>query len=67
MIAVAARSTRGVVVPTGKATRAYIIKLFKKNLTHLRQRINVSELGISLNSSWMMIVEQEDWPRFSDL
>ena len=49
MIAVAARSTRGVVVPTGKATRAYIIKLFKKNLTQLRQRINVSELGISLN------------------
>ena len=51
MIAVAARSTRGVVVPTGKATRAYIIKLFKRNLTHLRDRINVGDLQISVERS----------------
>ncbi|KAH9015806.1 hypothetical protein EDB85DRAFT_1875506, partial [Lactarius pseudohatsudake] len=44
MISVAARATRGVVIPTAKATRAYIIKLFKKNLIYLRERINVSDL-----------------------
>lgn len=44
MITVAARATRGVVIPTTKATRAYIIKLFGKNLTNLRERINVSDL-----------------------
>ncbi|KAH9041467.1 hypothetical protein EDB83DRAFT_2178396, partial [Lactarius deliciosus] len=42
LISVAARATRGVAIPTAKATRAYIIKLFKKNLIYLRERINVS-------------------------
>ena len=44
MIAVAARSTCGVVIPSTKVTCAYIIKLFKKNLTNLQERINVSGL-----------------------
>ncbi len=44
MIAVAARATHGVVIPTTKATRAYIIKLFKKNLINLWQRISMSDL-----------------------
>jgi hypothetical protein len=41
MIDIAARATRGVKLPTRQATRAYIIQLFKKNLTNLRNRINV--------------------------
>ncbi|KAH8995568.1 hypothetical protein EDB86DRAFT_2922104 [Lactarius hatsudake] len=44
MISVAARATRGVAIPTAKATRTYIIKLFKKNLIYLWERINVSDL-----------------------
>jgi len=51
MIAVAACSTHSVVVPTGKATHAYIIKLFKKNLTHLQDHINVGDLQISIRPS----------------
>jgi hypothetical protein len=41
----------GVVIPSTKVTRAYIIKLFKKNLTNLRERINVSGLWIPVHSS----------------
>ncbi len=45
----------GVVVPTGKATHAYIIKLFKKNLTHLQDHINVGDLQISIRPSWIYL------------
>ena len=41
MIHVAARATNGVVVPNRKVTRAEIIDLFKKQLSHLRERLNV--------------------------
>ena len=44
MIDVAARATWGVEIPSRKATRAYIISLFKKNLANLRDRINVNHL-----------------------
>jgi len=44
MIDTAARATRGVQIPNRKATRAYIIKLFKNNLTNLRNRIKVCDL-----------------------
>ena len=45
MIDIAARATRGVKLPTRQATRAHIIQLFKKNLTNLRNHINVSPIN----------------------
>ncbi|KAF9047921.1 hypothetical protein BJ165DRAFT_1583312 [Panaeolus papilionaceus] len=42
-IDVAARSTHGVVIPSQKKTREYIIELFKKNLASLRDRLKVSD------------------------
>ncbi|KAJ3897414.1 hypothetical protein F5879DRAFT_813971, partial [Lentinula edodes] len=44
MIAVAARATAGVKIPSRKATRHSIIKLFKRNLYELRSRFAVSRL-----------------------
>jgi len=44
MIDTAARATRGVQIPNWKATQAYIIKLFKNNLTNLWNRIKVCDL-----------------------
>ncbi|KAF5309489.1 hypothetical protein D9619_012496 [Psilocybe cf. subviscida] len=40
MIAIAARATDGVKIPSGKATRKYIMEQFKKNLTDLRRRLS---------------------------
>ena len=42
MIAVAARATHGVTIPSLKVTRAYIISLFKKNVAKLWERLSVS-------------------------
>lgn len=42
MISVAARATHGVTIPNRKATRKYIIDLFKKNLADLRSRLAVT-------------------------
>ena len=39
MIDVASRSKNGVTVPDRKATRAYIIELFKKNMASLKERL----------------------------
>ncbi|KAE9399082.1 hypothetical protein BT96DRAFT_821133, partial [Gymnopus androsaceus JB14] len=41
MIDIASRAAHGVNIPNRKATRAYIIARFKKNLTDLRKRLNV--------------------------
>lgn len=41
MINVAARATHGVKLPNRKATRAEIIDMFKAQLTHLKERLNV--------------------------
>lgn len=67
MISVAARSTRGVVIPNRKATRVYIIKLFKKNLTNLREQINVSVTYAVVLLQPTFYLETEDWPRVPDL
>ncbi len=42
MIDIAARATEGVNIPNRKATRREIIDMFKRNLTKLRTRLNVS-------------------------
>ncbi|KAI0373339.1 hypothetical protein BV20DRAFT_937980, partial [Pilatotrama ljubarskyi] len=42
MIDIAARATEGVKLPNRKQTRSAIIKMFKDNLTKLRERLNVS-------------------------
>jgi hypothetical protein len=41
MIGIAARATKGIVIPNRKATRQEIKNLFKKNLADLRTRLNV--------------------------
>jgi hypothetical protein len=41
MIDVAARATKGINIPNRKATRKYIIELFKKNLDKLRLKLKV--------------------------
>jgi hypothetical protein len=43
MIDIAARATNGVIVPNRKTTRREIMNLFKKNLSNLRERLNVSD------------------------
>jgi len=42
MIAIAARSTKGVKIPNRKQTRGQIISSFKKQMSQLRARLNVS-------------------------
>ncbi|KAJ3816180.1 hypothetical protein F5880DRAFT_1445250, partial [Lentinula raphanica] len=42
MINIASRATAGVEIPNRKATRTYIIARFKKNLSDLCERLNVS-------------------------
>ncbi|KAF9240078.1 hypothetical protein BU15DRAFT_34297, partial [Melanogaster broomeanus] len=41
MVDVASRATNGVIVPNRHATRREIMDLFKKQMTHLRERLNV--------------------------
>jgi hypothetical protein len=68
MIAVAAHATRGVALPSMKATCAYIVKLFKKNVTNLRERINVS--GIQFPFLYFVTdlsAEKYDWPCLTHL
>jgi hypothetical protein len=42
MIAVAARATSGVILPNCNATCGEIMNLFKKQMTKLKERLNVS-------------------------
>jgi hypothetical protein len=42
MINVAARATNGVIIPDRKVTREEIIDMFKKQMTALKERLNVS-------------------------
>lgn len=46
MIDIAARATDGVKIPNRKQTRREIINLFKKNMTRLRDKLNVSIVDI---------------------
>ena len=55
MIDIAARATRGVKLPTRHATRAHIIQLFKKNLTNLRNCINVCMKLFTSSSAEQMV------------
>jgi hypothetical protein len=43
MIDIAARATNGVKIPGQKGTRSEIIQMFKKHLTTLKVRLNVSK------------------------
>ena len=45
MIDIAARATKGVKIPNRAQTRSEIIKLFKRNMTRLRERLNVSAIA----------------------
>lgn len=47
MIDIAARATDGVRVPNRKQTRRAIIETFKRNLTKLRERLNVQYVSSS--------------------
>ncbi|KAE9388934.1 hypothetical protein BT96DRAFT_835590, partial [Gymnopus androsaceus JB14] len=49
MIDIASRATHGVSIPNWKATRAYIIVRFKKNLTDLCKHLNVSSFSFSFS------------------
>jgi hypothetical protein len=42
MIQTAARATNGITIPNRKATREEIMTTFKNQLTHLKERLNVS-------------------------
>jgi hypothetical protein len=42
MIDIAARATNGVTIPNQKATWQEIMQMFKSQLTHLKERLNVS-------------------------
>jgi hypothetical protein len=44
MIQIAARATNGVTIPNRKATREEIMTMFKNQLTHLKERLNVSHI-----------------------
>ena len=48
MIHVAARSTNGVVIPNRKAMWRFIIETFEKNLTELRERLQVRYIMLIL-------------------
>ncbi|KIM74771.1 hypothetical protein PILCRDRAFT_79704, partial [Piloderma croceum F 1598] len=42
MIGIAARATNGIIIPNRKATRQEIMNMFKNQLIHLKERLNVS-------------------------
>jgi hypothetical protein len=44
MIQIAAHATNGVTIPNRKATREEIMTMFKNQLTHLKERLNVSHI-----------------------
>lgn len=61
MIDIAARATHGITIPNRKATRKYIIELFKKNLTDLRNRLAVNFAHInSLQASNYLFLDGQD-------
>ena len=60
MIDTAAQATRGVKIPNRKATRAYIIKLFKQNLTKLRDRLKVHTLLFDHDCN-LSPIDGQDW------
>jgi hypothetical protein len=41
MINIAARATNGITIPNRKATRREILDMFKNQMTHLKERLNV--------------------------
>ena len=51
MIALAARSTRGVKIPDRKQTRRDIISIFKEQMTALKERLNVCQNSMYFSHS----------------
>jgi hypothetical protein len=50
MIGIAARATNGIIIPNQKATQQEIMNMFKNQLIHLKERLNVSFYIFELKS-----------------